>query len=63
MDLNKVLAVARRCLFSKQAPAHVLACSVLDKVDRIGPSEGVLDEATKARMTAHLIEKIVKEHK
>jgi hypothetical protein len=63
MDPNKVLAVACRCLFSKQARARVLACSILDKVDKIGPSEGVLDEANKARMTAHLIEKIVKEHK
>jgi hypothetical protein len=39
MDLNKVLAVAPLCLFSKQAREHTLACNALDNGDEIGLSE------------------------
>jgi hypothetical protein len=61
-DPNEVLAVARQSLFSKRARECMPACSALDNGDEIGPSEGV-DEANEPRMTASLIEKIVKEHK
>jgi hypothetical protein len=62
VDLNGVLAVAGGCLFSKRAREHVPARSALDNGDKTGPSEGV-EEANKPRMTACLVETIVKQHK
>jgi hypothetical protein len=40
----------------------MLDCSILDNSDEIGSSEGV-EDANKPHTTAHLIEKIVKQHK
>jgi hypothetical protein len=65
MDLDLVLAIERRRLFSKRAREHMLACSILDNDGEMGSSqEGAdVEDEKKPHMTAHLIEKIVKQCK
>ena len=72
LDMDKVLTVERRRLFSKRAREYMVAYSILDNnnseevveqglVEGGGPSDN--EPETKPHMTAYLIEKIVKQYK
>jgi hypothetical protein len=70
LDMDKVLTVQRRRLFSKRAREYMIAYSILDNnskevgglVEGGGQSDNGKQE-TKPHMTAYLIEKIVKQYK
>jgi hypothetical protein len=70
LDMNEVLTVKRRRLFSKRAREYMVAYSILDndseEVVGLVEGDGRSDDGeqeTKPHMTAYLIEKIVKQYK
>jgi hypothetical protein len=69
LDMNKVLTIQRRRLFSKRAREYMVAYSILDnnnskeEVDKNNSDDNGKQEETKPQMTAYLIEKIVKQYK
>ncbi len=69
LDMNKVLTIQRRRLFSKRAREYMVAYSILDnnnseeEVDKNNSNDNGKQEETKPQMTAYLIEKIVKQYK
>jgi hypothetical protein len=69
LDMNKVLTIRRRRLFSKRACEYMVAYSILDnnnsgeKVDKNNSDDNRKQEESKPQMTAYLLEKIVKQYK
>ena len=70
LDMNNVLTIRRRRLFSKRVREYMVAYSILDNnnseqegVDNNNSDDNGKQEETKPQMTAYLIEKIVKQYK
>jgi hypothetical protein len=63
LDMNKVLTIRRRRLFSKRAREYMVAYSILDnnnseeEVDKNNSDDNGKQEETKPQMTAYLIKK------
>jgi hypothetical protein len=69
LDMNEVLTIRRRRLFSKRAREYMVAYSILDnnnseeEVDNNNSNDNGKPEETKPQMTTYLIKKIVKQYK